>query len=307
MTRLAYSFNCYQLGELTDAQSLTQHVRLARHAVAAGLRGLFVYEHHFSGYILSPSPLDLAVYLYSTCQADFVGTSVLILPHYDIDRLVERIAQADILVQGNLLIGVGTGRSSYELANLGSPRPTALEFAQLVGRLQDALTSGYSRDREVPLRPKPDFNPSARLYLAASHDLHASVGAQLGRMAILGSDTAIHPKQVIFAPLTIANTEAQAIESADRAEAADHAMADAHYGRPHSARRREANPLLSARHIFGTPSQVARKIAGLVTTFKPQVLALEPALGQRRPEEVIHIFDQFQQKVLPNLRALGIT
>jgi len=65
-----------------------------------GFDSLFALEHHFTGYAMSPAPLELLAYYAGRTKRIILGTAVIVLPWHDPIRVAEGIALLDILSGG---------------------------------------------------------------------------------------------------------------------------------------------------------------------------------------------------------------
>ncbi|MEI2638975.1 MAG: LLM class flavin-dependent oxidoreductase [Microthrixaceae bacterium] len=148
-----------------DSVDIDRHLELGRLAYSLGFDSLFVFEHHFTDYILSPSPLVTLAYFAGALPGAILGTSVILLSAYDDRRLAEDLCVLDNMARGNLVIGVGSGRSDSELLRLGTTRERASEeFPERVGRLYDILAEA---GQDGHIRPRPAYSPHKRVFTAS--------------------------------------------------------------------------------------------------------------------------------------------
>ena len=123
---------------IPDAAVLAEHLALGDLAEPLGFDSLFALEHHFTGYAMSPSPIQLLSYFAGRTQRITLGTAVIVLPWHDPVRIAEEIALLDILSGGRCLLGFGRGAASVEYAGFRIPmeeaRPRFVETAQIVVR-----------------------------------------------------------------------------------------------------------------------------------------------------------------------------
>lgn len=96
-------------------------VEQARTADALGYASVAIPEHHLINILLTPAPLQMAIKV--ACETEHVDivTSVAVLPLHDMRVFAGEVAQADILTDGRLILGVGRGAFAYEMARMGSP------------------------------------------------------------------------------------------------------------------------------------------------------------------------------------------
>ncbi|MFF1868475.1 LLM class flavin-dependent oxidoreductase [Kitasatospora herbaricolor] len=104
-----------------------------------GFAGIWVTEHHFSGYSLSSSPLLLLGHAASLAPDLRIGTGILVLPLWDPVRLVADVNTLDQLSGGRLDLGIGRGYQPHEFLGFGrdleSSRAAYEESVDLVLRL----------------------------------------------------------------------------------------------------------------------------------------------------------------------------
>ncbi len=81
--------------------------------------GVTIPEHHLINILLTPSPLQMAVKVASVTERIEVVTSVAVLPIRDMRVFAGEVAQADILTDGRLVLGVGRGAFAYEIERFG--------------------------------------------------------------------------------------------------------------------------------------------------------------------------------------------
>jgi alkanesulfonate monooxygenase SsuD/methylene tetrahydromethanopterin reductase-like flavin-dependent oxidoreductase (luciferase family) len=92
-----------------------------------GYAGVCIPEHHLINILLVPSPLQMAVRLAATTSHIRLVTAVVVLPLHDARILAGEVAQADMLCEGRLVLGVGRGAFAYEMGRLGVPIESSRE------------------------------------------------------------------------------------------------------------------------------------------------------------------------------------
>jgi alkanesulfonate monooxygenase SsuD/methylene tetrahydromethanopterin reductase-like flavin-dependent oxidoreductase (luciferase family) len=117
-----------------------------------GLEVVWLAEHHFVSYSVSPQPLMLAIKAAALTRRIRFGTGVLVLPFYHPLRVAGEVAMADVLTDGRLEIGVGRGAYPYEFARYGIP------FEEARDRSQECLAIMLRAWREE------DFEHRGRFY-----------------------------------------------------------------------------------------------------------------------------------------------
>jgi flavin-dependent trigonelline monooxygenase, oxygenase component len=141
----------------------TEMIEQAKAADRLGFAGVSIPEHHLVNILIVPSPLQLAVRLAAETRRVEIATSVVVLPVRDMRVLAGEIAQADILCDGRLTLGVGRGAFGYELERLGTPVDTtrekfdeSLEVLQtLLEREEVAWQGKYYRFDRLTTMPRP--------------------------------------------------------------------------------------------------------------------------------------------------------
>ncbi|MSO90831.1 MAG: LLM class flavin-dependent oxidoreductase [Acetobacteraceae bacterium] len=171
-----------------DASVWQEHTVMGDLAEPLGFDSLWALEHHFTGYSMSPAPLQTLAYFAGRTKKIQLGTCVIVLPWHDPIRVAEQIALLDIMCGGRCLFGFGRGAASTEYEGfripMGEARPRFIEAAKI---LQIALSQErFSYDGEfykIPetaIRPRPISHPERRFYGTAVSTESADVMAQLG-------------------------------------------------------------------------------------------------------------------------------
>ena len=112
-------FDLFSLLQQRDADTqpksvyadMVEHTQLAEQA---GFDTAWFAEHHFSNYSLCPSPLMAVSYMAPQTEKIRLGTATVVLPLYEPMRLVQEIGMADVLCDGRLVLGIGSGYQGYE-------------------------------------------------------------------------------------------------------------------------------------------------------------------------------------------------
>jgi len=171
-----------------DSSVLAEHLALADLAEPLGFDSLFSLEHHFTGYSMSPSPLQLLAYYAAKTTRITLGTCVIVLPWQDPIRVAEQIAYLDLLCRGRCIFGFGRGVASVEYAGFRIPMEEArarfAESAQLVTKaLRDEVFEWDGEFYKIPrmsIRPRPMSNPERRFYASSVSPESAEIMAKLG-------------------------------------------------------------------------------------------------------------------------------
>jgi len=171
-----------------DSSVLAEHLALADLAEPLGFDSLFSLEHHFTGYSMSPSPLQLLAYYAAKAKRITLGTCGIVLPWQDPIRVAEQIAYLDLLCRGRCLFGFGRGAASAEFAGFRVPMEEArarfAEAARLVVKaLRDEAFEWDGEFYKIPrmsIRPRPMSNPERRFYASSVSPESAEIMARLG-------------------------------------------------------------------------------------------------------------------------------
>src|ERR671923_229570 len=171
-----------------DVAVVSDHLAMGALAEPLGFDSLFALEHHFTGYAMSPAPLQLLAYYAGRTKRITFGTAVIVLPWHDPIRVAEGIALLDILSGGRCLFGFGRGAASVEYAGFRVPMEEArarfVESAQIVVK---ALTHDsfewkgeFFTIPRTAIRPRPISHPERRFYASSVSPESAEIMARLG-------------------------------------------------------------------------------------------------------------------------------
>jgi alkanesulfonate monooxygenase SsuD/methylene tetrahydromethanopterin reductase-like flavin-dependent oxidoreductase (luciferase family) len=171
-----------------DVAVVSDHLAMGDLAEPLGFDSLFALEHHFTGYAMSPAPLQLLAYYAGRTKRIMFGTAVIVLPWQDPIRVAEGIALLDILSGGRCLFGFGRGAASAEYAGFRIPmeeaRPRFAEAAQLIRKaLREPEFEWQGDFYQIPrtsIRPRPISHPEERLYASSVSPESAEIMAKLG-------------------------------------------------------------------------------------------------------------------------------
>ncbi|HVZ06533.1 LLM class flavin-dependent oxidoreductase [Rhodopila sp.] len=171
-----------------DVALFNEHMQLGDLAEPLGFDSLFALEHHFTGYSMSPAPLQLLSYYAGRTRRITLGTCVIVLPWHDPIRVAEQIALLDVISGGRTLMGFGRGAASIEYAGFRIPmeeaRPRFVEAAQLIiAALANESFEWNGQFYKIPrvsIRPRPISRPQERFYASAVSPESAEVMAKLG-------------------------------------------------------------------------------------------------------------------------------
>ncbi len=177
----------YEQGK-PDVAVVQEHFQLGDLVEPLGFDSLWALEHHFTGYAMSPAPLQLLAYFAGRTRRIQLGTSVVVLPWHDPVRVAEQIALLDIMCGGRCLFGFGRGAASTEYEGFRIPmdeaRPRFAEAAEIV--VKALANDSFEHDGQffkiprMSIRPRPMSNPERRFYASSVSPESAEVIARLG-------------------------------------------------------------------------------------------------------------------------------
>ena len=150
-------------------------VAQAKLADSLGYASVSIPEHHLINILLTPAPLQMAVKVAAETENVDIVTAVAVLPLHDMRIFAGEVAQADILCDGRLILGVGRGAFAYETGRLGVPlEETREKFDESLAVLQALLTEEevswdgtYYRFDPLTIMPRPLTKPIPRMMIAA--------------------------------------------------------------------------------------------------------------------------------------------
>src|SRR5271170_3068726 len=172
----------------SDAAVYKDHLELGDLAEPLGFDSIFALEHHFTGYSMSPAPVQLLSYFAGRTKRVALGTAVIVLPWHDPIRVAEQIALLDILCGGRCLFGFGRGAASVEYEGfrvpMGEARPRFVEAAQII--VKALANDSFEHDGEffqtprTAIRPRPISHPERRFHASAVSPDSGEIMAKLG-------------------------------------------------------------------------------------------------------------------------------
>ena len=171
-----------------DVALYNEHMTIGDLAEPLGFDSLFALEHHFTGYSMSPAPLQLLSYYAGRTKKIQLGTCVIVLPWHGPIRVAEQIALLDVLSGGRTLMGFGRGAATVEYEGFRIPmeeaRPRFVEAAQLVVKALANETFDWQGEfYQIPkmsIRPRPISSPETRFYASSVSPESSEIMAKLG-------------------------------------------------------------------------------------------------------------------------------
>jgi alkanesulfonate monooxygenase SsuD/methylene tetrahydromethanopterin reductase-like flavin-dependent oxidoreductase (luciferase family) len=172
----------------TDAEIYANDLELVDEAVHAGFDSVWVVEHHFTDYFMSPDPVQFLTWVAARHPQVRVGTGVIVLPWHEPVRCAEQITLLDNLSDGRLILGIGRGLGRIEFdgfrVEMDTSRERFFEYAQLI---LDGHETGFLEADGVfvqqprrEIRPRPRFSLQGRTYAASMSPEALPMMARLG-------------------------------------------------------------------------------------------------------------------------------
>ncbi len=158
-------------GPLADHGEARRLRAVAERAETLGFAGLWVAEHLLRAPLIYGvsflSPLSVLAHLAARTQRIRLGTAILVLPLRDPVVLAKELATLDLLAEGRLALGVGTGWDAHEFESVGVPlRERGSRTDEALALLRRLLTEErvtfagrHHRVRDVTIDPRPPRFP----------------------------------------------------------------------------------------------------------------------------------------------------
>ena len=171
-----------------DRQFIREEMTQLLYAVELGFESIWMTEHHFSEYSISPNPLQYLTWLAAKTGPNIrLGTQVVVVPWRDPVRLAEEIAVLDHVSDGRAIIGFGRGLSRKEYTGLRVDQNMARQlFDEIVPMVIDAFETGYIEGGEIFKQPRREIRPApfkslkGRVFCAAGSPASMVSAARLG-------------------------------------------------------------------------------------------------------------------------------
>ncbi|MEC8975614.1 MAG: LLM class flavin-dependent oxidoreductase, partial [Actinomycetota bacterium] len=171
-----------------DREVYDAELALGLKAESLGFQSLWTVDHHFSGYSMSPDPLQILTWFAGQTQDLLLGTAVIVLPWHDPLRVAEQVTLLDNMSGGRLLLGIGRGLARLEYEGFRVDRSTSRErFIEYADALLTGLEEGglhyegeFLNQPHRDLRPAPQRSFVGRTWAAAVSPESAPIMARLG-------------------------------------------------------------------------------------------------------------------------------
>lgn len=146
---------------LSDAEVFRQETELAVLAEDYGYDSVWLPEHHFDNYAMSPDNLQTLSYIAGRTNRIKLGTGAVILPWNDPLRVVEKVLVLDHLSGGRVLFGMGRGLAKMEYEGFGVDMDTSRDrFDEASEMIVRGLRNGYvENDGTYYKQPRVDIRP----------------------------------------------------------------------------------------------------------------------------------------------------
>jgi alkanesulfonate monooxygenase SsuD/methylene tetrahydromethanopterin reductase-like flavin-dependent oxidoreductase (luciferase family) len=175
-------------GKLSDFDVYREELALAGRAEAAGFDSVWMSEHHFSDYQLTPQTPMVLSWLAGQTTRLKLGQMVTVLPWHDPVRVAESYAVLDHLSGGRAIAGFGRGLGRIEFDNfrlaMGESRRRFTEYSEAV---LEALETGYIEHQgdlyqqpRAAIRPRPFASFKGRTFAAAVSPASMELMARMG-------------------------------------------------------------------------------------------------------------------------------
>ena len=146
--------------KLDDARFVQEELKQMLLAEELGFDSMWMTEHHFDDYSVSPAPLMTHAWLAANTKHMRLGTAVIVAPWHDPVRLAEQISWLDHLSGGRAIIGFGRGLARSEFEGLRIDQSKARElFDEVVSMVMNALETGFIEGGEIFKQPRREIRP----------------------------------------------------------------------------------------------------------------------------------------------------
>ena len=161
---------------VTDAEVYRNEADLMVYAEDMGFDAVWMAEHHFHSYCITPDPLLLATHVASRTKRIRIGTAANVLPLAHPVRIAEQTAMLDILSEGRLDVGFAKGYGPREFMGYGiDQRESEERFREAIEIIFSAWTqeefSYAGKHFNIPkasIRPRPLTKPHPSAYVATT-------------------------------------------------------------------------------------------------------------------------------------------
>ncbi len=292
-------FGGAQSAQSDPAKGYADYLDFLLEAEALGYRGCFLTEHHFTGWGQVSAPLHMLTWLAARTTTLRLGTAVMVLAWHNPMLLAEQAATVDVLSGGRLELGVGRGYRHNEFHGFAMDDAEAeARFEESLAVMTQAWTTPgrfshqgrFWRFDDVILEPPPLQHPHPPIWVSAGRDASIVRAAERGfrllldqftPVAVLRERIALYRRTVeqagrVFDPMSVAVARDACLtpDNASRAEALrrraaghqrmiDAARTPGRDGGSHILAWADRPEARTDAALYGTPAEVAEKIAAL--------------------------------------------
>ena len=173
--------------KIEDSRFLQEELKQLLLCEELGFDSLWMTEHHFDDYSISPAPLMTLAWLAAKTKHARLGTAVIVAPWHDPVRLAEQISWLDHLSGGRAIIGFGRGLARIEFEGLRIDQTKARElFDEVVEMVMNAMETGFIEGGKIfnqprrEIRPRPLRSLKGRAFVAGGTPDSLRATAKLG-------------------------------------------------------------------------------------------------------------------------------
>ena len=184
---VGYGTGFQHLGGYSDALFMREELGNCELAESRGFDSVWVTEHHFDNYSISPDVCQLLSYLAGKTKRIKLGSMVIVVPWHDPVRLTEQISLLDHVSGGRYILGVGRGLARREFEGLRIDQNEGRQrFDEYTKMVLDALESGFVeggatlKQPRREIRPRPFKSFKGRSFAAAASRDSVPICAKLG-------------------------------------------------------------------------------------------------------------------------------
>ena len=183
------------------------HERVTREIIEADKAGydyVWIAEHHAStSYGILPDPLTYIAYLATQTERITLCSGVMVVPLHNVVRLVENISFVDILTNGRVAVGLGSGYRQHEFDALGADfenrrayQAEALEAMMSLFHTKRVQHKGVhlpdiNIDGDYEVLPHPVQEPHPPMYMSAASEESIGLCARYGLGLLMSTLTPI--------------------------------------------------------------------------------------------------------------------
>lgn len=175
-------------GTRTDAEIYRDELAMVDRVEDMGFDSVWAPEHHFTNYVMVPSPTQHLTWVAARTQRVQLGAMINVLPWHDPVRLCEEWSVLDQISGGRAILGLGRGLGRVEFDSfrleMGESRGRFTEYTEAI---VNALETGYIeydgqylKQPRSAIRPFPTRSFMGRTYASAISPESIDLMARLG-------------------------------------------------------------------------------------------------------------------------------